>query len=758
MAVSATYTGVGVGVGGGLGLVSEAVSLLNGAHLNSSGRLGNLLRRYHHSLSTTTNTTTHTRDTLIKNSYDSDRHTQTLQSMVISELGVTKETWKEAISTFQRTYHSIPENYVPTTAQLFQGATGLRRKHLPKFHGLRHFSSLSHCKNLRLGELVSLRPYNVQVRHSSLGQLEERANSETDNPQIQARYLEAVIERDPHYVIRRFESGRYAVDSEVRKLYQRALAILEELREMEMSKSILTGGRSLSSDKNQYGSRDNPVHIVNLPQRGSWIKELWNLARFIIIAFFITTFLSSALMTHMKNGSHQMTKDFRPDPSEKLYTFDDVQGIDEAKAEVQEIVEFLKFPERFQRLGAKLPTGLLLIGPPGTGKTLLAKAIAGEAEVPFFFVSGSEFDEMFVGVGASRMRKLFEQARKLRPCVVFIDELDAVGGARVTSSVHPYSRMTLNQLLVEMDGYKELEGVVVIGATNFPESLDKALIRPGRFDSRINIPLPDVRARHEILKVHAKKIVLSPEVDLEVIARGTTGFSGADLANLINQAALHGSAAGNVAVTTEDVDYARDKIIMGPERRSAVIEEKNRKLVAYHEGGHAIVALFTPGALLVHKATIMPRGSALGMVSMLSEKDELSWSRKQLMARLDVAMGGRVAEEIIFGAENVTSGAASDLETATKIARAMVTRFGMTDKVGPVSHGGKDEAISPATQALIDEEIKRLLKESRERAQNLLRQYSVEHRRLAEALLKHETLSVDEIRLVIGGKPLQRKL
>lgn len=745
MAVSTTSCGMGIG---GLGLVSEALSILNGAHLNSTGRLGNLLRRYHHSLSTT-------RDA---SNSDTDTHrSPSIHSMVFSELGVNHETWQTAISAFRSNYYGCPGNYAPTVSGILSGARVTPRRHWPKGRGARHFSTLNHSLGLGRRGLSSFSVLRFPVRHVSLAQLEERANSESDNSQVQARYLEAILDRDPHYVARRFESGRYAVDSEVRQIYQRALDILKDSREADVLKNTFSTGASVVSDNGTYGSRDNPVHIVNLPQRGGWFKELWSLARFIIIAFFITTFISSALMTHMKNGSHQMTKDFRPDPSEKLYTFDDVQGIEEAKAEVKEIVEFLKFPERFQRLGAKLPTGLLLIGPPGTGKTLLAKAIAGEAEVPFFFVSGSEFDEMFVGVGAARMRKLFEQARKLKPCVVFIDELDAVGGARVTSSVHPYSRMTLNQLLVEMDGYKELEGVVIIGATNFPESLDKALIRPGRFDSRINIPLPDVRARHEILKVHAKKILLSSDVDLEVVARGTTGFSGADLANLINQAALHGSATGNVAVTIDDIDYARDKIIMGPERKSAVIEEKNRRLVAYHEGGHAIVALFTPGALPIHKATIVPRGSALGMVSMLSEKDELSWSRKQLMARLDVAMGGRVAEEIVFGTENVTSGAASDLETATKIARAMVTRFGMADKVGPVSHGDKDD-VSPATKAIIDDEIKRLLKESRERAQNLLKQYSVEHNRLAEALLKYETLSVEEIKLVISGKTLNRKL
>jgi ATP-dependent metalloprotease len=346
------------------------------------------------------------------------------------------------------------------------------------------------------------------------------------------------------------------------------------------------------------------------------LREIWYLARFVIIAFMITSFVSSALFTQMKGGAQPMTKDFRPDSSDKHYTFDDVQGIDEAKAELQEVVKFLKNPSQFKRLGAKLPTGMLLIGPPGTGKTLLAKAIAGEAEVPFFFASGSEFDEMFVGIGAARVRKLFEQARHNKPCVVFIDELDAVGGARIASAIHPYSRMTLNQLLVELDGYKELEGVVVIGATNFPESLDKALIRPGRFDTHVHIPMPDAKARYHILKLHSKKIKLAQDVDLERVARGTTGFSGADLANLINQSALKASGDGKNHVTLSDIEFAKDKIIMGPEKKSAVIDEETKRTVAYHEGGHAIVALYTQDAIPIHKATIMPRGPALGMVSL----------------------------------------------------------------------------------------------------------------------------------------------
>jgi ATP-dependent metalloprotease len=585
--------------------------------------------------------------------------------------------------------------------------------------------------------------------------LESRANEETDNAYVQASYLEAALEIDPKYVIKRVESGQYAVNDDVRYIYKKALEKIEE----ESPSTI----RVTSKDNEVWisgASKDKEIKIpleIKLKEKTGFLKELWYVARFILLAFFIAVLISSVFSAQIRGGTQHMVKEFMPDATDQKYKFDDVQGIDEAKQEVREVVEFLKNPKRFQTLGAKLPKGVLLVGPPGTGKTLLARAIAGEADVPFFFASGSEFDEMFVGVGAARMRKLFEQARRHKPCVVFIDELDAVGGARVATAVHPYSRMTLNQLLVELDGYKELEGVIIIGATNFPESLDKALIRPGRFDSTVTITLPDVKARHDILKVHSAKVKLDPDVDLEIIARGTSGFSGADLANMINQAALKGSADRHDFVMMEDLEYAKDKIIMGPERKSAVIEQKNREIVAYHEGGHAIVALYTPGALPIHKATIVPRGPALGMVVQLPEKDELSWSKKQLLARLDVAMGGRVAEEMIFGKDNITSGASSDVQSATKIARAMVTKYGMSEVVGPIAVGDNDK-LSPETSLQIENEIRTLLKESYERARNILTTHSKEHRRLAEALLKYETLQLDEIKVVVDGKSLKRKL
>uniref|UniRef100_A0A672Z8T7 ATP-dependent zinc metalloprotease YME1L1-like n=1 Tax=Sphaeramia orbicularis TaxID=375764 RepID=A0A672Z8T7_9TELE len=387
----------------------------------------------------------------------------------------------------------------------------------------------------------------------------------------------------------------------------------------------------------------------------------------------------------------------------KNVTFEHVKGVEEAKNELQEVVEFLKNPQKFTALGGKLPKGVLLVGPPGTGKTLLARAVAGEADVPFYYASGSEFDEMFVGVGASRIRNLFREAKANAPCVIFIDELDSVGGKRIESPMHPYSRQTINQLLAEMDGFKPNEGVIIIGATNFPEALDNALIRPGRFDMQVTVPKPDVKGRTEILNWYLKKIKAS------IIARGTVGFSGADLENLVNQAALKAAVDGKDMVTMKELEFAKDKILMGPERRSAEIDKKNKLITAYHESGHAIVAYYTKDAMPINKATIMPRGPSLGHVSMLPENDRWSETRSQLLAQMDVSMGGRVAEEIIFGHEYITTGASSDFDSATKIAKLMVTRFGMCEKLGVMTYSDMTEQ-SPETQAAVEHEVRVLLK------------------------------------------------
>ncbi|KAG5190336.1 peptidase family M41-domain-containing protein [Tribonema minus] len=440
--------------------------------------------------------------------------------------------------------------------------------------------------------------------------------------------------------------------------------------------------------------------------------------------------------------------------SDKRFT--DVVGVDEAKAELEEIVLYLKDPRRFTRLGGKLPRGILLTGPPGTGKTLLARAIAGEAGVPFFYTSGSEFEEMFVGVGAKRVRDLFREAKQRSPCIIFIDEIDAIGGSR-TQRDQQSMKMTLNQLLVEMDGFEQNNGVIVIAATNFPEGLDRALVRPGRFDRRVSVPLPDINGRLQILELYSSKTKLDKCVDLNVVARGTPGMSGADLANLINQAALKASLDGANAVTMDTIEWAKDKILMGAELKNAVISEETAKMTAYHEGGHALVALKTDGADPIHKATIMPRGHSLGMVMQLPEGDQKSLSRKQMLARLDVFMGGRVAEELIFGADNITSGASSDIYQATSLARNMVTQYGMSSKVGIMFHDLSTNAVGGQTKSKIDDEVRLLLEQSYERATALLTAHRHDLETIAAALMEHETLSGAEIKAILSGKGLTNR-
>ena len=442
----------------------------------------------------------------------------------------------------------------------------------------------------------------------------------------------------------------------------------------------------------------------------------------------------------------------KPKPTPETKTkFADVKGVDEAKGELVEIVEYLRSPEKFTRLGGKLPKGLLLVGPPGTGKTMLARAVAGEAQVPFFYTSGSEFEEMFVGVGARRVRDLFKAAKQAAPCIVFIDEIDAVGSARNPKD-QQNTRMTLNQLLTELDGFRKNEGVIVLAATNTPETLDKALVRPGRFDRTVAVPNPDVDGRKQILATHAAEVKVAKGVDWEVIARGTPGFSGADLANLVNVAALKAALDGAKEVGMSQLEHAKDRIMMGAERKSAVVAEENRRLTAYHEGGHALVALFTEGARPIHKATIVPRGQSLGMVMQLPEKDELNLTKKQLLAMLDVTMGGRVAEELIFGADEVTTGASSDLRQATRLAREMVTKYGFSERVGLSSTDYGDYGLSHDTRTVIEEEVKRMLDEANARAAALLRRREKELHMLAKTLLDRETLNGAELRRLCGLK------
>ncbi|MEO1495431.1 MAG: ATP-dependent zinc metalloprotease FtsH, partial [Pseudomonadota bacterium] len=450
-------------------------------------------------------------------------------------------------------------------------------------------------------------------------------------------------------------------------------------------------------------------------------------------------------------------------------TFDDVAGIDEAKEELEEIVEFLKDPQKYSRLGGKIPKGALLVGPPGTGKTLLARAIAGEAGVPFFTISGSDFVEMFVGVGASRVRDMFEQAKKNAPCIVFIDEIDAVGRHRGAGygGGNDEREQTLNQLLVEMDGFEANEGVILIAATNRPDVLDPALLRPGRFDRQVTVPNPDIVGREKILQVHARKVPLAPNVNLRDIARSTPGFSGADLANLVNEAALAAARADKRLVTMDDFEFAKDKVMMGAERRSMVMTDEEKEKTAYHEAGHALVGWYVPQHDPIYKATIIPRGRALGLVMSVPERDSYSTSKTKYTSKLAMAMAGKAAEEIKYGEDNVTSGAVSDIQHVSKIARAMVTQFGMSDKVGNIDYANQQESflgaynagtgqISSDTQRVIEEEVRRLIDEAYATARGILVDKQDEFERLAQGLLEYETLTNDEIAKVIAGEPIDR--
>ncbi len=447
-------------------------------------------------------------------------------------------------------------------------------------------------------------------------------------------------------------------------------------------------------------------------------------------------------------------------------TFSDVAGVEEAKEEVSELVEFLRDPGKFQKLGGKIPRGVLMVGPPGTGKTLLARAIAGEAKVPFFTISGSDFVEMFVGVGASRVRDMFEQAKKHAPCIIFIDEIDAVGRHRGAGlgGGHDEREQTLNQLLVEMDGFEGNEGVIVIAATNRPDVLDPALLRPGRFDRQVVVPLPDIRGREQILKVHMRKVPLAENVKPSIIARGTPGFSGADLSNLVNEAALFAARANKKLVDMDDFERAKDKIMMGAERRSMVMSEKEKRLTAYHEAGHALVGLNVPSHDPVYKVTIIPRGRALGVTMYLPEEDKYSQSKEQLESMISSMFGGRIAEQIVFGADHVTTGASNDIERATQIARNMVTRWGLSDKLGPLTYSEEEDevflghsvtkhkAISDETTHLIDEEIRNIVNRNYQRAEKILTENRDKLDIMANALMKYETIDREQIDAIMQGK------
>ncbi len=554
------------------------------------------------------------------------------------------------------------------------------------------------------------------------------------------------------------------------------------VKSVEIAGRVITGVYSDNDSRFETYAPDDPALVSKLEERGVIINATppnegssvlgmlisW-LPMFIILAVWI-------FFMRQMQGSNKGAMGFGKSKAKMLtetqgrVTFEDVAGVDEAKEDLEEIVDFLRDPTKYQRLGGKIPHGVLLVGPPGTGKTLLARSVAGEANVPFFTISGSDFVEMFVGVGASRVRDMFEQAKKNAPCIIFIDEIDAVGRHRGAGhgGGNDEREQTLNQLLVEMDGFEANEGIILIAATNRPDVLDPALLRPGRFDREVVVPNPDVTGREKILKVHARKVPLTDNVDLKILARGTPGFSGADLMNLVNEAALLAARRNRRMVSMAEFEDAKDKVMMGAERRSTAMSEEEKMNTAYHEAGHAIVALNVPASDPVHKATIIPRGRALGMVMQLPEGDRYSMSYKYMVSRLAIMMGGRVAEELKFGKDNITSGASSDIQQATKLAKAMVTEWGYSDKLGQVNYsgdqnqqnylgmGGSMGTTSEATAQIIDSEVRRLVDDAYSEATKIIKKKKKDWETLSQGLLEYETLSGDEIAELLKGNPPNR--
>ncbi|XP_044505354.1 ATP-dependent zinc metalloprotease FTSH 11, chloroplastic/mitochondrial-like [Mangifera indica] len=623
-------------------------------------------------------------------------------------------------------------------------------------------------------DLLSWWPFWRQEKR--LEQLIAEANANPKDVALQNALLAELNKHSPEAVIKRFEQREHDVDSRGVAEYLRALvatnAIAEYLPDEQSGKpsalpSLLqelkqrASGNTNEPFLNPGISEKQPLHVVmvdpKVSNKSRFAQELISTILFTVAVGLVWLMGAAALQKYIGSlggigtsgvGSSSsyspkdLNKEFMPEKNVK--TFKDVKGCDDAKQELVEVVEYLKNPSKFTRLGGKLPKGILLTGAPGTGKTLLAKAIAGEAGVPFFYRAGSEFEEMFVGVGARRVRSLFQAAKKKAPCIIFIDEIDAVGSTRKQWEGH--TKKTLHQLLVEMDGFEQNEGIILMAATNLPDILDPALTRPGRFDRHIVVPNPDVRGRQEILELYLQDKPLAEDVDIKSIARGTPGFNGADLANLVNIAAIKAAVEGLEKITATELEYAKDRILMGTERKTMFISEESKKLTAYHESGHAIVAFNTEGAHPIHKATIMPRGSALGMVTQLPSSDETSVSKKQLLARLDVCMGGRAAEELIFGQDHVTTGASSDLHTATELAQYMVSNCGMSDAIGPVNI---KERPSSEMQSRIDAEVVKLLREAYDRVKALLKKHEKALHALANALLEYETLSSEEIKRIL---------
>ncbi|EME84678.1 uncharacterized protein MYCFIDRAFT_173622 [Pseudocercospora fijiensis CIRAD86] len=624
------------------------------------------------------------------------------------------------------------------------------------------------------------------MNRNLLAHLEQTANNNPGSATAQNAFYQALLRANmPEIVVERYQTGRYATNPAIDQTYTKALERVgaaelggsglgammgrtpagnshnlsnEQLQAIGQAASMKATGGNVSISKQGSGSKSEPLYVVVDESTSStifkWVKFFFVFGLVAYCALVVFTLLIEATGM-LKRASAAQIAEAKPELQTTKFT--DVHGCDEAKEELQELVEFLKAPQRFSTLGGKLPKGVLLVGPPGTGKTLLARAVAGEAGVPFFYMSGSEFDEVYVGVGSRRVRELFAAARAKSPAIVFIDELDAIGGKRHERDV-AYAKQTLNQLLTELDGFDQTSCVIVIGATNFPQSLDKALTRPGRFDRNIQVPLPDVRGRIAILKHHMRNMKIDASVDLAVLARGCPGLSGAELENVVNQAAIRASKNMQQKITIKDLEWAKDKILMGAELKSFVIQEKDKLMTAYHEGGHALVCMLTEGAMPLYKATIMPRGHTLGTTTMLPELDEISQSKKQLLASIDISMGGKVAEELVYGPNNVTTGASNDISNATRVAYHMVTQAGMSDLLGNIDLADNYAELSTKTKEQIEDEVRRIVEEGRQRAVKLLTTNREALDRLAKALVEYETLTREEMEMVVRGEKLPDKI
>jgi ATP-dependent metalloprotease len=632
--------------------------------------------------------------------------------------------------------------------------------------------------------------WGASANRNMLAHLEQLANNNPGSATAQNAFYSALLRSNmPEILVERYNTGRFASNAACENVFKKALQQIgaaesgvvgnmagqnaqgvqgngngmsaEQLQAVGQAVAAkYTGGNIGINMRSQSGSgnKAEPLYVV---VDESMFAFIFRIVKFVLLfcacgyAFLVVFTLVVESLGFMKKGG--AGKDAETKPELQTTRFSDVHGCDEAKEELQELVDFLKSPESFSTLGGKMPKGVLLTGPPGTGKTLLARAVAGEAQVPFFYMSGSEFDEVYVGVGAKRVRELFANARTKSPAIIFIDELDAVGSKRHERDA-AYAKQTLNQLLTELDGFEQNSGVIIIGATNFPESLDKALTRPGRFDRNVAVSLPDVRGRIAILKHHLRNIKFDVDVDASVIARGSPGMSGAELESIVNQAAVHASKRKATQVSLEDMVWAKDKIMMGAERKSAVIQQKDKIMTAYHEGGHALVALLTEGCDPLYKATIMPRGHALGITFQLPEMDKVSETKKNLEARIDVCMGGKVAEQLIYGDDGVSTGASSDIQQATNLAYHMVTQAGMSDLLGNIDLSSNYNRLSTDTKQKIEGEVRRIIEAGKDRATKLLTEKRTELDRLATALVEYETLDKAEMEKVIRGEPLPNKL